>query len=155
MQLALAALHFRAAFGFLVFLTHFLARHAQFLRVRPELVGRVDLFTQLAESRRGFAVGGITLVGIHLDDRAAVDAWAVLLVMLIVVIGVQGVGVVRRDQQRLADGEFALLRIGNQALDNILQKRPLGTTSRLAAHFFMISAYQHGRLLGVSLYQRA
>ena len=56
------------------------------------------LRAKVTEDGSGDAVGSVALISVELDHWAAVQSWPVLRVMLIVIVGVNCMGIIGRDQ---------------------------------------------------------
>ena len=81
------------------------------------------------EERRSDSVGGISLVLIVLDDYALLEQGGMLSIMLVAVVGVDGMCHVSTDQKAILDGSLygSLLTLRQDArysMDGVLHHRP-------------------------------
>ena len=116
-------------------------------QVRPvgeALGGYPGLFAKLCKGGGGDGIGGIALVGVVLDDDALVHLRPVVPVGIFRVIGMDGMGIVRRDEEA---GRQAAAQIRAQALrrpgQHILQEGGAGALFGAAAHLFIVKDAEH------------
>ena len=106
------------------------------------LHGNVFLLAYIPEHGAGFAVGGITLIGIELDHRTMIQNGIMIVVMHVRVIGMDAMGIVRGDQHGMVHAAGKVFPGAHDAFQRCLEKGTLGAASGIAAHFLMIIANQ-------------
>ena len=104
---------------------------------------------QVAEEPGGFAVGGVALVAVDLDHRPGIELGPVVGVVLVSVVGVNAVGVVCRHQQGFLDRAYVFVALRQQALQDLLQHRAIGTAGRARADFFVVVGHEQAGFLGL------
>ena len=119
-------------------------RAAAHVAAGDEALHRYFVFqAQVAEEACGFAAGGVALVAVDLDHRAGIEFRAVVAVVLVGIVRVNGVGIVGGDQQRAVDRALEIVLFGQQATQHLFEEGTVGATHRGRADFFVVGADQY------------
>jgi hypothetical protein len=103
------------------------------------LRGDVRLACPALEAGPAFTVGGVRLVDVDLDHGAASEEGLMLGLVAIGVVGVDRVGHVGRDQERLGDGAMIVLRrIAGETLQAASQEVRCRSLRAAAADFLVV-----------------
>ena len=97
-----------------------------------------------AEYRCRQTVGGITLIGVEFQHHAAVELGGVVGVCQFRMIGMDGVGVVRRYHERSCQHPVVIIAHATaDTLQRTAEQIAVGTLRRVGAHFFSVKYHQH------------
>ena len=123
-------------------------RAAEDVRAVGEVLhGYACAAAQLRKHRAGDRVGRVLLVGVVLDDDAAVEGCAVIRVVLLRVIGVDGVRVVRGEHEaggnRGADGRLAHPQRAGRAVQRVGEEGGVRALLGAAADLLVVEHRHH------------
>ena len=116
------------------------------------------LSAELRKGRGGDRVGGVALVGVVLDDDALVHLGSVVPVGIFGVIGMDGMGIVRRDEEaggQACGRQLIQAQRGAEAQQRIREEIGVGALLGAAAHLLVVKDAEDRRALPFSGPQEA